>query len=44
MKKLSIALSAIGLALVATSSLAATPEEAMNKAGCVACHARTRNW
>ncbi len=42
MKKLSIALSAIGLALVATSSLAATPEEAMNKAGCVACHAKDK--
>ena len=24
--------------------ISATPEEAMTKAGCVACHVRTRNW
>ena len=31
-----------GLALAATSLQAATAEEAMNKAGCMACHAKDK--
>ena len=42
MKRISFILSAIGLAVAATSSFAATPEEAMGKAGCVACHAKDK--
>ena len=42
MKKLTFILSAMGLALVATSSMAATPDEAMTKAGCMACHAKDK--
>ncbi len=30
------------LAVFATGALAATPDEAMNKAGCVACHAKDK--
>lgn len=30
------------LALAAGSSMAATPDEAMNKAGCMACHAKDK--
>ena len=42
MKRLTFILSAMGLALAATSSWAATPDEAMGKAGCVACHAKDK--
>lgn len=42
MKRLTFILSAMGLALAATGSWAATPDEAMNKAGCVACHAKDK--
>lgn len=42
MKRLTFILSALGLALAATSSWAATPDEAMNKAGCVACHSKDK--
>ena len=30
------------LAVYATGALAATPDEAMNKAGCMACHAKDK--
>lgn len=30
------------LAVFATGALAATPDEAMNKAGCLACHAKDK--
>lgn len=42
MKRLTFILSAMGLALAATSSWAATPDEAMGKAGCVACHSKDK--
>jgi cytochrome c len=42
MKRLTFILSGLGLALAATSSWAATPDEAMSKAGCVACHAKDK--
>ncbi len=37
-----IALAALTLAFAATGALAATPEEAMNKAGCLACHTKDK--
>lgn len=42
MKRLTFILSALGLAFAATSSMAATPDESMGKAGCVACHAKDK--
>lgn len=42
MKRLTFTLSALGLALAASSGWAATPDEAMGKAGCVACHAKDK--
>lgn len=42
MKRIAYILSALGLAVAASSSLAATADEAMGKAGCMACHAKDK--
>ena len=42
MMKPVIALAAVLAAAVATPALAASPEEAMNKAGCMACHTKDK--
>ena len=42
MMKSVIALAAVLAAAVAAPALAATPEEAMNKAGCMACHTKDK--
>jgi len=41
MKKL-VFLTAFAAGLVSAGALAATPEEAMNKAGCMACHSKDK--
>lgn len=41
MRKLTLMLAAMGLALSASSAMAGA-DEAMNKAGCMACHAKDK--